>query len=347
MKTTRFFDYIFCSAILFAACKPIKNASEVKHRDGSADVSTEAFGLRINITTNTATFFEKGVPIRNWKVATARLDGKSQTPEGRFRAHELTVCVPWVSTRNSASTGPCAPDNPLGYRAIWFSGAEYGVHGVDSSHLSSVTATSAVDRRQSSGCVRNHPNDIKWLTDKVASLYGTTPEGIAQNISNKTHASFAPVAKGLAVEIGRWPVDPAIAVDPVANPDTNSTTIKTAQTNLDPNSTAPSSGISATTATCKVETATGIIRSQSSIPVFDSENKQIGDAKSLELVCPTEQTKDNRTLVFFLSEPSGFAWVNNSDLATNCTGNEKWPSLSNCLKYGGGRGCLVMCKNTP
>ena len=197
-------------------CKSLSQTedSSVKESDSSADPLKEPFGLRVNLTTNMATFFENGKAIKSWKVASARNDGKSATPTGKFRFHELTTCVSWKSTRNNAQTGPCSSDNPLGFRALWFNSSNYGLHGVDSSHISSVTASSADARRQSSGCMRNHPEDIKWLTDKVAGLYGTTPQELAKRVSAGRETSLAPVSQGLALEIGNWTHDVAVGSSP-------------------------------------------------------------------------------------------------------------------------------------
>jgi hypothetical protein len=195
--------------------------STVTQKDPNANPLTEKFGVRVNLTTNMATFYEDGQPIRQWKVATARYDGKSITPPGKYRFHELTTCVRWTSTRNNSSAGPCAPDNPLGYRALWFFTSEYGMHGVDAAHLDSVTAQSAEGRRQSSGCIRNHPDDIAWMTDKVAHLYGTTPAQLAIDIAKKAREkSYKPIGRGLALEVGRWKTDPEVSksAQPVKNP---------------------------------------------------------------------------------------------------------------------------------
>ena len=52
-------------------CKSLSQTedSSVKERDSSADPLSEPFGLRVNLTTNMATFFENGKAIKSWKVA--------------------------------------------------------------------------------------------------------------------------------------------------------------------------------------------------------------------------------------------------------------------------------------
>ncbi|NBW82771.1 murein L,D-transpeptidase, partial [bacterium] len=208
--------------------------SKIAQRDESADPMKEKLGVRVNLNTNMATFYENGKPIRQWKVATARDDGKSITPSGTFRFHELSTCTRWASTRSNVNAGPCAPDNPLGQRALWFLTSNYGLHGVDDSHIESVTGRTADERRQSSGCVRNHPEDIKWLTDKVAHLYGTTPAQLAADVARKDdERTYRPVGLGLALQVGRWSTDPAVSpsVDgDRQNPNSNPTNPPVVQT---------------------------------------------------------------------------------------------------------------------
>jgi hypothetical protein len=303
---------LFVSAV---GCKQrTNNEGGVKQRDESADPLHERFGVRINITTNMATFYENGKAIRQWKVATARDDGRSATPEGKFRFHEMTTCTSWTSTRNGASTGPCAGDNPLGYRGMWFHGSSYGLHGVDDAHISSVIGSDAESRRQSSGCVRNHPSDIKWLTDKAAELYGTTPAELAKNVSSGREKTFYPVSQGLALEVGRWPSDPAV----------------------------DSSGDSGNEPICTAAKATGFIFSPTELDVVDGAGKKIGVSKPFELVCPTKVTKNDKTHVFFPNEPSGFGWVLTANLRQECKGNSQFASLSKCIETAGNP---MFCEN--
>lgn len=303
------------------SCKPRTfNNSEVAERDSSADIMAEPFGVRVNLTTNMATFFENGKPIRKWKVATARNEPESNTPPGKFRFHELTTCVRWVFTRPPfPSAGPCAADNPLGFRAMWFHTGAYGLHGVDDAHVESVTASTAEERRKSSGCVRNHPNDIKWLTDKVASLYGTTPEQLAADVAKKSEKSYRPVGKGLALEVGRWPTDPDIPISGGSGDEV-------------------SSG-------CTVANASGLLSGATEMSVFSTDGKVIGQAKRFEPVCPTTNVMNGKTQVFFPMEPSGLGWVDSKVVRLNCKGNQKWPSLSVCLEATKASGHEAQCES--
>jgi hypothetical protein len=177
---------------------------------------SEPMAIRVNIKTNMAVFYENGKPTRTWKVATARKDGQSNTPTGTFRVNELNVCPPWTSTRTAKFVDRCADDNPLGHFALWFDPPYYGLHGVDlvdPDHKKSVTASSAEERRQSSGCVRNHPNDIRWLAEKVAPLYGASKEEFQKIVADKRYVPFKPKDPngGVVVLIGNWASDPKVA----------------------------------------------------------------------------------------------------------------------------------------
>jgi L,D-transpeptidase catalytic domain len=315
------------SAAMLFSCAQIKrdpsgeDQSEVANRDAAANPKKEDFGLRVNLTTNIATFYERGRAVRRWKVASARRDGRSSTPEGHFRFHEMTVCVPWKSTRGAASTGPCSPRNPLGARALWFVNGEYGLHGVDAAHILSVTDATAESRRQSSGCVRNHPNDIKWLTNRVAALYGTS-QGQLDLLERKGQfQSFKPIAEGLALEIGRWSHD-----DPVVS-----------------DATVSRENASMAESSCIEENANSMLTAADPLPVTDSNGEEIRKTKPYEIVCRTDVRQDGKVLLFFPVEPSGFGWVDQKILSNQCTRIEKWRSLFACWKAGQKGKCLPLC----
>lgn len=142
----------------------------------------EAKAVRVNARSNYATYYENGQPVARWKVATARTG--HATPKGIFRIHTKSVCPPWNNGRGQ-SAGPCAPDNPLGRKALWFSESFiYGLHGVNTAALDSVTVEDPRQRDRSAGCVRNHPENIEWL--------------------------FARVQVGTPVVVGLWDTDPAV-----------------------------------------------------------------------------------------------------------------------------------------
>jgi hypothetical protein len=137
--------------------------------------------VRINSRTNYITYYEGGKPLAKWKVATGR-PGK-ETPIGIFAVHSKDVCPPW--SKDGVSTPGCSPDNPLGKKALWFHESfVYGMHGVNWGAIDSVTASNPRDRDRSSGCVRNHPENIEWL--------------------------FKKTSVGTPVVVGLWDTDPAV-----------------------------------------------------------------------------------------------------------------------------------------
>ena len=323
--------------------------SSAKDRDSSADPLSEPFGLRVNLTTNMATFFENGKAIRTWKVASARNDGKSQTPTGKFRFHEMTTCVSWKSTRNDAQTGPCSSDNPLGFRALWFYSSSYGLHGVDSSHVSSVTGSTAESRRQSSGCVRNHPEDIKWLTDKVAGLYGANPQELANRVAGRRESTLQPVGRGLALEIGNWTTDVAIGYSP------NGAMANFPSLPPRPNAPAFVSPIVPVTEeqgkACTTEVASGFVNSPSPLTVLSYVDRpgspEIGKTKPFEMVCPTENYLNGQVQVFFPLAPRGFGWVDANHVVVSCFQDPAlgYGSLNECLSKEVDKSrCVQMCQ---
>jgi hypothetical protein len=163
--------------------------------------------VRINARTNYITYYENGVAKSKWKIATGRPGYES--PKGIFAIHIKDVCPPW--SRNGASAGPCAPDNPLGKKALWFhQGYTYGMHGVDWGHITSVTASNPRDRDQSSGCVRNHPENIEWLfarvsvgTPVVSGAWDTDPQ-VVDCSGNAARCSGGPDGPGSPTNLPTW-----------------------------------------------------------------------------------------------------------------------------------------------
>jgi hypothetical protein len=331
-------------------CKTNSGAedSSAKERDSSADPLGEPMGLRVNLDSNMATFFENGVAIKKWKVASARNDGRSATPTGKFRFHEMTTCVRWTSTRNGASAGPCAADNPLGFRALWFNSSTFGLHGVDSAHISSVTSESAESRRQSSGCVRNHPENIKWLTEKVSALYGTNPAELQRRVSAGMETSLRPIGKGLALEIGNFGItDVALGAAPngVVRPAGPAVPAPFAPTPAVNTGDLPGHGAPSTTkltleqvkAACKLDSASGFIKNTGELPVLSFVDKPgspvIGKTKPFEIMCPTENVLNGQTQVYFPLPPAGFGWVDSQSVVTGCgpTPGVGYATLNECL----------------
>lgn len=305
MFSTKFIAAILAALLSTSACVTRSHTSDadLEEADSSASLNEE-HALRVNLTTNMATYYKNGQPIRAWKVASARRDGRSATPTGKFRAHELTICAPWTSTRNNLSTGGCAENNPLGKRALWFNaGRQYGMHGVDSSHISSVTGSSAESRRQSSGCVRNHPDDIAWLTAQVAPLYGTTADQLANDVAAKRTRTYRPRSKGLPIIVGNF-----------NTPD------------------GPTNG-----SACTEENADAALASDdknSPVALYDEGGSEKAKVAAWSPTCTTGYISPNNVAkVFMPVEPEGFAFVPRATVR-KCNVSK----LRSCISGGGGRG---------
>jgi hypothetical protein len=168
-----------CAFLVACGCTPKAKEKEtaVKERAPGTDSSSwqndeevqeflnDKVSVRVNARTNYLTYYENGAPMAKWKVATAR-SGKT-TPRGMFLAHMKEKCPPWNNGAGK-SAAACAADNPLGEKAIWWHDARiYGLHGVNQANIDSVENDDARSRDQSSGCVRNHPNNIEWLYQRA------------------------------------------------------------------------------------------------------------------------------------------------------------------------------------
>jgi hypothetical protein len=141
-------------SVVATQCKVSREPHDsiVKEWDSSADPLRERFGLRVNLTTNVATFFENGTAIKSWPVSTTRNDGRAFTG-GTFRFDEMTTCLKaFGSDRSGDGPLPCSRDNPMGYRALWFLSGAWGIIGLDSSTHPSIVNQDAEGRRTTRGC---------------------------------------------------------------------------------------------------------------------------------------------------------------------------------------------------
>ena len=119
----------------------------------------------VNLVNNRAYYLEDGALQRQWNVGSGRnLDG-NRTPSGTFEVKVKDECPPYSS--HGVSYAGCAPDNPLGPKALWFHGGHlYGLHGTTAPILLA-EGTTAPSRRVSGGCVRNVDSDIEWLFERA------------------------------------------------------------------------------------------------------------------------------------------------------------------------------------
>ncbi len=139
----------------------------------------------INKATNQLQFWQDGILIRTFPVATGRRP--SFTPEGNFRIVSKIV-NPYYS-RLGIPGG--SPRNPLGCRWLGLSiggGGVYGIHGTNN--------PASIGTYASAGCIRMYNNDVKWL-------FAHTPLGTPVIIINNRHARPAwPVIAPVTVAAG-------------------------------------------------------------------------------------------------------------------------------------------------
>jgi glucan-binding YG repeat protein/lysophospholipase L1-like esterase len=154
---------------------------------------TEAAGssqlLIINKKTNTLAFYNNNKLVKTFSVATGR--SRDLTPEGNFRVVVKIKNRPYY--KNNIPGGD--PRNPLGDRWMGLDargtyGTTYGIHGNNNE--------SSIGKYVSSGCVRMHNEEVRWLYDQV-QLY--TPVIITYSSS-----SFDAIAKanGYSVTTNGW-----------------------------------------------------------------------------------------------------------------------------------------------
>ncbi|ETI66592.1 L,D-transpeptidase family protein [Neobacillus vireti] len=145
--------------------------------------------LIINKKINTLAYYDGGKLVKTFKVATGR--SRDLTPEGNFRIVNKIVNRPYYTGNIPGGD----PRNPLGNRWMGLEargtyGTTYGIHGNANE--------SSIGKYVSSGCVRMHNEEIRWLYDKI-QMY--TPVIITYSDS-----SFDAIAKanGYSVSTNGW-----------------------------------------------------------------------------------------------------------------------------------------------
>ncbi|MFJ5717116.1 L,D-transpeptidase family protein [Neobacillus sp. NPDC093127] len=145
--------------------------------------------LIINKKINTLAYYDGGKLVKTFKVATGR--SRDLTPEGNFRIVTKIVNRPYYKENIPGGD----PRNPLGNRWMGLEargtyGTTYGIHGNANE--------SSIGKYVSSGCVRMHNEEIRWLYDKI-QMY--TPVIITYSDS-----SFDAIAKanGYSVSTNGW-----------------------------------------------------------------------------------------------------------------------------------------------
>ena len=154
-----------------------------------AEAATSSQLIIINKKTNTLAFYNAGKLVRTFSVATGR--SRTLTPEGTFRIVTKIKNRPYYTGHIPGGD----PRNPLGDRWMGLEargtyGTTYGIHGNSNE--------SSIGKYVSSGCVRMHNEEVRWLFDQV-QLYTTV-------IITYSSSSFDSIAKsnGFNVTTDGW-----------------------------------------------------------------------------------------------------------------------------------------------
>lgn len=120
------------------------------------------YKILINKGTNQLAFFEDGLLLEVFPVATGRLP--HYTPEGDWQVVNKLVYPSWRNPDGGPLIPGGVPQNPLGPRWLGLnargtSGSSYGVHGNNSPH--------SIGTYASSGCIRMYNEDILWIYERV------------------------------------------------------------------------------------------------------------------------------------------------------------------------------------
>jgi hypothetical protein len=112
----------------------------------------------INKKTNRLAFFDNGKLVKIFPVGTGRT--RDLTPEGTFNIVNKIKNRPYYK-KNIPGGDPRNPlgDRWLGLDALGTYGTTYGIHGTNNE--------SSIGKYVSSGCVRMHNKDVRWLFDQV------------------------------------------------------------------------------------------------------------------------------------------------------------------------------------
>ncbi|WP_413305014.1 L,D-transpeptidase family protein [Bacillus sp. 1P10SD] len=142
------------------------------------DASGNTQLIIINKKTNTLAFYNAGKLVKTFKVATGRVS--TYTPEGTFRIVNKIKNRPYY-TKNIPGGDPRNPlgDRWMGLEARGTYGTTYGIHGNSNE--------SSIGKYASSGCVRMHNAEIRWLFGQV-QMYTTV-------IITRSNNSFDSIAK--------------------------------------------------------------------------------------------------------------------------------------------------------
>lgn len=113
----------------------------------------------INKSTNQLAFFENGILVKQFRIATGKKP--SYTPEGTFQIVNKIKNRPYYSGNIAGGD----PNNPLGNRWLGINargtnGDIYAIHGNNN--------PDSIGTYASNGCIRMHDAEIEWLYDRVS-----------------------------------------------------------------------------------------------------------------------------------------------------------------------------------
>ncbi len=118
----------------------------------------EADLIIINKSTNQLAFFENGILVKQFSIATGKKP--SYTPEGTFQIVNKIKNRPYYSGKIAGGD----PNNPLGNRWLGINargtnGDIYAIHGNNN--------PDSIGTYASNGCIRMHDDEIEWLYERV------------------------------------------------------------------------------------------------------------------------------------------------------------------------------------
>lgn len=138
--------FAVCCLFLFLVMTPVHAATSLQHL------------LIINKKSNEMAYYKDGKWVKTFPVATGRKP--AYTPEGTFTVVNKIKNRPYY-TKNIKGGDPKNPlgDRWLGLDALGTKGTTYAIHGNNDE--------SSIGKYVSSGCIRMHNKDVRWLFDQI------------------------------------------------------------------------------------------------------------------------------------------------------------------------------------
>jgi hypothetical protein len=241
--------YIFVVVSALVACgrksdrpdsKPMWVVSGTLSENEIAKALKATIAVRINLTSNRATLYQKGEAKKQWNIASADITGRYHggepkfTPSGIYGVEDFEHCPVWrprdpvnPATGRVAQTederwqifssypdvyGPCGVNNPLGRYVFWFQGP-FGLHGNAAEYI--LRLPDPDDRRVSGGCLRSPNSEIKSLFHLALETFGELAGyrervRLMEESPNKQTISQSVRSLDMRVLVGHWHSDPSV-----------------------------------------------------------------------------------------------------------------------------------------